>query len=469
MWGGRAIMTVLAAMGMLAAGARGAEPSAARLPRASRAPGPAGSLLIVDESHAVPLVHLELAARTGSADDPRGSEGLINLATELARRGAGGRSRQQIDESLDALGARLDVLVDPDSVRFTGQVLTRNLDAFVALLADLVLRPDFTAAEFARTRREIRAQLDEVRNDDRALCGRYFERRLYGDHPYGRAPDGTEKSLGRIRRQDAEGRFRGAFQGTNLVFGAAGDVTLDDFRAKVSRAFAGLRPGIPSPPPILRPPLPPEGGRIQIVDKPDRQQTQIMIGHATVPAAHPDFLPLTVAFGAFGGRGMKSTLMDELRTKRGLAYGAYMGLVPRRGPGAARAWVFTAAARTVTTLELVLRLYRRLMKDGVPAERVRFFQGFLAGANAPDMDAPERRLSARISAEIEGLPPDFVDTFAERIKAVTPAQVAAAIKSHVRANDLAITLVASAPALTKLLVASGIDRKAIDVVRYDSY
>jgi zinc protease len=417
----------------------------------------------------VPLVHLEVAARSGSAGDPRGNEGLINLAGELARRGAAGKSREEIDSTLDALGARLEVLVDADSTRLVGQVLSRNLDAFLAVVADVVLRPDFTAAELERTRREILAQLDETRNDDRALCARFFERRLYGDHPYGRAPDGTEKSLARLTRPEAEARFRAAFVGKNLIFGAAGDVEPEAFRAKVARAFAALKPGAPLAPPALRAPLLPDGWRIQLVDKPDRQQTQIMLGHGTVPAAHPDFFPLTVAFAAFGGRGMNATLMDEVRSRRGLAYGAYMGLHPRRGPSSVRAWVFTAAERTVTTLKLVLRLYRRLMKNGIPPDRVRFFQSFLAGTHAADMDAPERRLSARVTAEIQGLPPDHVDRYVDRIKAVTPEQVAAAIKAHVRADNLAITLVASAPKLIKLLTASGIDPDAIDIVRYDSY
>jgi zinc protease len=435
---------------------------------ATRGPGPAGSVLIVDESHVIPIVHVEVAARSGSAGDPRGQEGLINLAAELARRGAGGRSREALDEALDALGARLDVVVDPDSVRLMGHVLARNLEAFLAILADVVLRPDFKAAEFTRTRREVLAQLDEQRNDDRTLCARFFERRLYGDHPYGRAADGTARSLARIGREDAQARFRQAFVGSNLIFAAAGDVTPDDFRAAIERAFARLRPGTRSAAEV-RPPRAPEGWRIQLVDKPDRQQTQIMIGHATVPASHPDYLPLSLAFAAFGGRGMKATLMDEVRTKRGLAYGAYMGIIPRRGPSTVRGWVFTGAERTVTTLKLLLRLYGRLMKQGLSAERLRFFQSFLAGTHASDMDAPERRLAARVSAELDGLPEDYVDTYADRIKAVTPEQVAAAIKSHVDANNLAITLVASADTMTALLLKSGIDPGAIDVVKYDSY
>jgi zinc protease len=194
-----------------------------------------------------------------------------------------------------------------------------------------------------------------------------------------------------------------------------------------------------------------------------------MFGHAGISASDPDFLPLSVAFAAFGGHGMKATLMDQVRTRRGLAYGAYMSPEPRRGPGPVRGWVSSGADRAVTTLKLALRLYRQLGREGISAERVRFFREFLAGSYAAEMDAPERRLAARVGAEIEGLPPDAVDTYPERVRAVTVEQVAAAIRRHVHADDLAITLVASADRILDRLVKSGIERGAIDVVRYDSY
>ena len=154
--------------------------------RAARGPGPAGARVLVDQAPALPLVWVTVAARTGSAADPKGKEGLATFAAELARRGAGGRPRAALDDALDGLGATLAVDVDQDSVRLAGQVLVRHLDAFLDLLADVVLRPDFPADELERTRKELVAQLEEARNDDQALCARFFERRLYGDHPYGR-------------------------------------------------------------------------------------------------------------------------------------------------------------------------------------------------------------------------------------------------------------------------------------------
>jgi zinc protease len=437
--------------------------------RVERGPGPAGSLVLVDPAPALPLVWVTVAARTGSAADPRGREGLSHFAAELARRGAAGRPRAALDEALDALGASLSVDVDPDSVRFSGHVLARNLDPFLDLLADVLLRPDFDLAELGRTRKELLAHLDEARNDDQVLCGRFFERRLYGEHPYGRAPDGTARSLTRIRRDDIVRHHRRVLVGGNLVFAAAGGITLADFAKRLEGRFSELPTDPPPPPPEMPAPIRPPGWRVQIVDKPDRQQTQIMFGHPSLPASSPDRLPLALAMASFGGRGMTSTLMDEVRTKRGLAYGAYMSLGTRRGPGAIRGWVFTSTKRTVTTLKLVLRLYRKLAKEGIAEDRLRFFQSFVAGSHASEMDDPGRRLDARVTDEMRGLPDDDLDTFADRIRAVTPAQVRDALDRNLDPEHLAITLVATASVVKPLLLRSGIQEGAIDVVAFDSY
>jgi zinc protease len=258
--------------------ARAAEP--ANRPSVARQPGPAGSLMIVETNHAVPLVYVVLAARGGSSTDPHHRDGLTNLAAELARRGAGSRTRAQIDEALDALGATLDVETDPDSVRFVGQVLARNLDRFLAILGDIIVRPQLGAAEMERTRREIEAQIDESRNDDQTLCTRFFAKNMYGDHPYGHPPDGSRADLDNMSADEVAAHFRKLFVGRNLIFAASGDVEPAALSAQLARAFAGLRDGPAEKQPTLRVPVPTSGWRIQLVDKPDRQQTQIMFGHA---------------------------------------------------------------------------------------------------------------------------------------------------------------------------------------------
>ncbi len=440
---------------------------AASAPPAVRQPGPAGSLMIVETNHAVPLVTVVVAARGGSSTDPHHRDGLTNFAAELARRGAGGRTRAQLDESLDGLGASLEVETDPDSVRFVGQVLARNLEPFLAILGDIVVRPTLAAAEMERTRREIEAQIDESRNDDQTLCTRFFTKNLYGDHPYGHSPDGSRTDLDNMTADEVAAHFRKLFVGRNLIFAASGDVEPAAQAALLARAFGGLREGPAEKQPLLRVPVPTSGWRIQLVDKPDRQQTQIMFGHAGPPATDPDLVALDVAFAAFGGHGMTSTLMDEVRTKRGLAYGAYLSMAQRRGAGAVTGWVFSSNDKVVATLKLVLKLYLSFMEKGLAPARVETFKTFVAGSYASEIDAPEHRLEARVAAELAGLPADFVDTYVEKVGAVTPAEVNAAIAKHVHARDLAITMVSTASVVRKLLVQAKIKDTAIDVVGFE--
>jgi predicted Zn-dependent peptidase len=438
---------------------------------AVRRAGPAGSTLIVESNHTVPLVQVVVASRSGSASDPRHREGLTNMAAEWARRGAGGKSREELDTALDALGATLDVSTFVDSTRFEGEVLARNLDAYLALVADILVRPTFSAAELDRTRSEIIGQIDELRTDDRALAGRFFSRNLYADHPYGHPPDGIASALEAARPDEVSAHFRRHFVGKNLVFAFAGDVDADALAASLKRAFRGLSAAAPPEPNALelREPVAPKGWRIQLVDKPDRQQAQLLFGHPAVRASDPDFLPLTLALTAFGGHAMNATMMTEIRRKRGLAYGAYLMLSPRRGVGPVTGWVFSGSDKTVTTLKLVLKLYVAFMEKGLAADDVAFFKRFLIGSHASDMDVPEQRLAARVTAEVAGLPADFVDTYTEKVDALTPAVVNAAIKRRVHARDLAITMVATASVMKKLLIDAKVQESAIDVVPYDGY
>ena len=103
-------------------------------------------------------------------------------------------------------------------------MLARNLDAYLGLVADMLLRPTFAAAELARTKRELIAQIDELRNDDHALAARFFSRNVYGDHPYGHPADGLAAAIEAARPRELSAHFRRHFVGRNLVFAFAGDV-----------------------------------------------------------------------------------------------------------------------------------------------------------------------------------------------------------------------------------------------------
>ena len=432
-------------------------------------PGPAGSLVMVDEARALPLVWVTLAARNGSASDPKGKEGLTYLTAELARRGAAGRPRAALDDALDGLGASLSVDVEPDSVRFVGHVLARNLDPFLDLLADVVLRPDFAPDELGRTRKEIIAQIDEARNDDQALCGRFFEQRLYGQHPYGRAPDGTAKSLARIRRDDILRQHHRTFVGPNLIFAAAGGITLDDITSRLESRFQTLAAGpVPGPSEAGRPGsarglASADRGQAGSPADPDHVRASELAGQPSrSPPAGPGHGQLRRAGDDrhADGRSAHQTRArlwrlhesrEQTRSGRRARLGVHLAETDRDHPQAGASALQTSPeGRHQRRSAALLPEFR----GGSP--RLRHGRSGQAPRCAGNSGNPRAPL-------------DEVDSFSDRIRAVTPAAVSAALERHLDPDHLAITLVATAELVRPLLLRSGIAEGAIDVVAFDSY
>jgi zinc protease len=430
--------------------------------------GPAGSLLLVEENRDLPLVRVQAALRLGAGDDPAAVDGLTNFASELMARGAGGRSRAEIDAGFDALGTSLDIGSDYDGVTFDFTVLVEKLEAALTLIADVLLRPDFPRGEADKLKREIAAQLDELRDDDGQLVRRFFTRALYGTHPYGRTVLGTEPSLKAITLDGARRWHQSALTGGNLVFGVAGDVRSGDIAQAIGRHFAKLPSGGGEPgarPTVARR----VGLRLTLVDKPERTQSQILIGQPAPRWHDPDFLALQVATTAFGGT-FTARLMDEIRSKRGLSYGASARVGQGRGAKALVAHVFPSLEQTPETLALVLKLWRDWVEDGVTDEEVAFARGYLAKSFAFSVATPDDRLELRTALELAGMPRDFADTFAARVTTVERADAVRALQRHLTARDLEIAIVSTAAELRPKLQAAGLlDGVTVDVVPYDSY
>jgi zinc protease len=425
---------------------------------------------LFEPSRDIPVVRVQATVGTGSGTDPAGREGVARMTGEMLRRGAGGRTRADLDTALDALGADLGASVDAESVTVVGHVLARNLPPFLSILETVMLRPDFVVDEVEKLRREMRSALDEMRDDDHELCTRFFAHALYGDHAYGRPSGGTEASLQAIRREDLTGLFGRAFVGRNVFFGASGDFDEAQIEGWFGSLMARLGAGAPPDPVALPDPPRPQGRRMLIVDKPERTQAQVLLGHPAVRWGEPDDYPLRIAVTAFGGT-FTSPLMTEVRVKRGLSYGAYAQLVHGRGRGHLQGWVFPASAQLVETLGIVLDLWEGLAQGAITDEQVAFAKAHLRGKFPLSIETPERRLSLRAALRVCGLPDDYLATYTARLSAISAEEVRAAARRYVTAGDLLVTVVATAdevrPALERAAPSLRID--AIDVVPFDSF
>ena len=181
------------------------------------------------------------------------------------------------DTRIDSLGASLGADVAHSTMVFQATVISRSLGAFVDLLVDVLARPGLAEAELERLQRETLAELKDSLDDDRGLARRFFRRRFFGSHPYGRSVSGTPLSVPQISDADVKAVFQGTFVRENLVFAFSGDLDAAG-ASQIAQRISDALPSGPTPLDATPEPVAVPGRRLVIVDKPERTQTQILIG-----------------------------------------------------------------------------------------------------------------------------------------------------------------------------------------------
>lgn len=425
---------------------------------ATRSPTPlrldlgGGAVGFVESSPALPLVSIVVALRTGGAADPAGKDGLLRFTSRLLRRGCEGMSSTAIEAAIDGLGAELGLDVGPSSASLHGQVIRRNLRPFCELLARLLGRPTFADDELGRLKRETKAEIVEARDNDRSLASVAFRRALFAGHPYGRGAAGRISTIDTIEKDDVLGTYRRVFVRGDLVVGFAGAITPEEAHEMGALLAAALPEGAPAPFELPEPPAP-AGRRLYFVDKPERTQTQILIGGLGTSAHDADHVPLLAATAVLGGT-FTSRLMREIRSKRGWSYGTSARLsVDRRR----HAFVMSAApgaADCAPCVALELQMLEEFVEKGITARELGFIKNYLVRSHAFEVDTASKRLHQALDVELLGLPADYHARHVEHVRAVTLDQANAAVAARLSAKDLVVAVVGTAGDLLDELTSS---------------
>ena len=428
--------------------------------------GLAAPSVLVETSHALPLVSFSIALRTGSILDPEGLSGATRMLTRWMRRTAAGREAQAIDTEIDALGGAFGADVSPSTLVFQGTVITRSLDGLMRIAADILARPGFAEAELERLRRETLAELTESLDDDRGLGRRWFRHRLFGAHAYARSVTGTATSLGRITADDLKALYRRIVRPDNLIFAFSGDIERPRAEA-LAEQIRGQLSGGPAPDDTISDPAVILGRRLTLVDKPDRTQTQILIGGLGTHPSDPDHLALHVANTVFGGT-FTARLTQEVRAKRGWSYGAYSSLPIDRRRQAFSMWTFPKAEDAAPCIQLQLEMLHALRTKGITKKELSWAKKYLVRSHAFALDTASKRVGLLLDKALYGLPDGYYEDYIERIKAISHEAANASVVERLSEDNLLVTVVGTASQIGDGVRAAIANLASSEVVPYDS-
>ncbi|HET7540211.1 MAG TPA: pitrilysin family protein [Polyangiaceae bacterium] len=425
-----------------------------------------GASVLLETSRALPLVSISIGLKTGSLLDLPGKEGTTRLLSRLMRRTAGGLEPQVIDTRIDSLGASLSADVVHSTMVFQATVISRSLDAFVDLLVDVLARPGLATVELERLQRETLAELKDSLDDDRSLARRFFRRRFFGSHPYGRSVTGTPKTVPEIAAADVKAVYERAFVRDNLVFAFSGD--LDAERAsRIAQRISDALPSAAAPLDTTPEPVAVPGRRLVLVDKPERTQTQILIGCLGSHTRDDDHVALLVANTIFGGT-FTARMTQEVRSKRGWSYGAYSNMPFDRRRQSFSMWTFPKAEDAGPCVKLELDMLRELREKGVTNAELAWAKRYMVRSHCFAIDTAAKRVGLELDQTLYDLPADYYAHYLERVQAVTLEQVNRALQNRLSDQDLLITVVGTESAIGGSVREAVENLASTEVVAFDS-
>ena len=397
--------------------------------------------LIVEPERSLPLISFAVSVRGGRLHEPAGRDGLARIAGRMLRRGCKGYSAAQIEERLDSLGGEMGAHVGLGTTTISGEVLARNIEPFLELVATIMSAPSVDVGELARLKRQACAELVRSRDNDGLLCGRALRRHLFDGHPHGRRVGGTLGGIESIGEADVRAYLDSHLTSGNAIVCVSGDIDETGASRLAETLLAGLPQGEPHGYPADEPAAP-QGKNLVIIDKPERSQTQMGIGMLGTHTSDDDHTALLVANTAFGGT-FTARLIQEIRAKRGWSYGASSVLTTSRIREAFSMWTAPGAEDAPACLALELEMLRAWHDEGITADELSFCQGYLRRSSAFDIDTAKKRVQQKLERLLFDLPDDWHATFVDRVAAVTLDRANAAVKKRISPDNLWVSVVAT--------------------------
>ncbi len=403
----------------------------------------------------VPLVSVLALVRVGASSDPAAQPGLAAIAGDMLDEGCGDRSALDVHEALGRIGAQLDIDVGHDATVIGITTLERHLDAGLALVGDMLIRPRFEQREFDRVRDLRLNRLLQLRDMPPALADRAFTQLLYRHHPYGHLPIGTEGALRSLMIRDITAFHRRAFIPSRTTVIAVGDRSHDALLDAARRAFEGwtLEPSEPvADPDAFAPPAPPRT-RLAVVHRSGSAQSELRIGHVALSRRTPDYHGALVANMVLGGQFVSRINMN-LREDKGYTYGARTSFEFRCAPGP---FVLNASVQHDATADALrealgeiraIRGERPVTREELELGRASLTRGYPRNFETADQVA---RGAAQLA--LYDLPDDYFTTFVPKVLALTEQEVTAIAAKHIDPARLLTVVVGDRDKLTPSLKA----------------
>ncbi len=403
-----------------------------------RVVSPGGIEAWLVEEHAIPILSARIAFRGGAALDADDRIGRANMVSSLLDEGAGDLDSQAFQTRLEDLVIHLSFGSGQDTFTANLKTLSKNTDAAFEMLRLALTAPRFDAEAVERMRRQIQVRLARLSEDPDTIAWNTWSAAAFPGHPYGRPVEGTPETVAALTADDFRAFVAGQIARDRMYIGVVGDITADRLATLLDDTFGGLpQTGAVDDVATTEPAAP---GRLIVVER-DIPQSIVLFGHSGPDRSDPDYYAAYVMNHILGGGGFTSRLTNEVREKRGLAYGVYTYLSPRDRSALYMGRVATANARVAESLAVIRAEIRRMRDDGVTVAELADAKTYMTGSYPLRLDTNDKISRMLVGIQMEDLGIDYIERRNGYIDAVTLDDVNRMARTLLKPEDLQIVVV----------------------------
>lgn len=409
-------------------------------------------LYLRDDS--LPYVNINLMVESGAADDPDTKDGVAALTAGLLEKGTQQRTAVQIAEEFGALGTGFKVEVKEDHSIFSAQTLSPKGVQLMDLFTDIILNPTFQEDEFRRLRQSYVASARKAVDNPSHFAGLAWEKFVFEGHPYSKVNYGTVDSLNRIQRRDINKHYLVYFRPNRSYLAVVGRWD-KDFQKGLEERLSQWEP-FESEKEEKGTVAAIQGKRIRVIHQPDAVQSQVFLGHPSIPRTHEDYQTMQVASTILGG-AFESRLMQRIRKELGLTYGVRSSLSSHEGLGVFQVSLSTRTEATAQVLDEIQKVVSKAVQEGFTEEELKSTKGYLRGAFPRTIEEPENLARWLINLRRLGLSDSEVTDYLGRLDRLKLDKLNEVFKRHVSPTNFKVLVYGRRDQLQKLIKDPGVE------------
>ena len=393
-----------------------------------------GSRVYFVQSTGLPMVDIQVVFDAGSARDGK-QYGISSLTSAMLDTGAGKWNADAIAQRFESVGAQFGSGISRDMASLSLRTLTEE-ELFAKALATMqviLTDPKFNEQDFQRKKKQTLAGLKRREESPGDIASIAFYKALYGNHPYAHPASGFIETVTEIKPDDLRAFYKQYYVAANAIVVIVGDLTRQQAEQTAENLMAGLPAG--QKPDALPKVKMPEKGEQKHIQFPSKQ-THVLSGLPGTYRKDADYFPLYVGNHILGGSGLVSLMFKEVRENRGLAYSAYSYFSPMLRKGPFTMGLQTRNDQTEKAVTVMLDTLSDFIKQGPSDAELLAAKKNITGGFVMRFDTNSKLSSYVAMIGFYLMPLDYLDTFQEKVEAVTIEDIQNTFKQRVEMDLL---------------------------------